>query len=297
MLYNPPRRDKPGGAVGAGVTSGSEERSMHRRTFIASSLVAPALSVANSELLPAERAMLQTTAAVSSREYYQLRRYQLSNGPGVKLAHSFFQDAFVPAANRLGIKPVGVFSVVVGPAMPALYVLAPGSSLETLAHLDSRLMADAEYAKTGQAFLEAPATSPAYSRMESSLMIAFEGWPKIQVPPTLSSPRTFELRTYESPSDRDHVRKVEMFNNGEFDIFHRAGFRSVFYGDTLVGPRLPNLTYMLSFDNLGEREKLWSTFSSLPEWKKLSGSERYAFEEIVSNITNTILSPAPYSQI
>ena len=269
---------------------------MHRRTFIASSLVAPALSVANSELLPGERLLEQATIP-GGREYYQLRRYQLSNGPGVKLAHSFFQEAFVPAANRLGIKPVGVFTVVVGPNTPALYALVPSTSLETLVMLDSRLSADADYAKAGQPFLEAPATSPAYSRMESSLMIAFEGWPKIQPPSSLSGPRIFELRTYESPSDRDHVRKVEMFNSGEFDVFHRAGFRSIFYGDTLVGPRLPNLTYMLSFENLGEREKLWSTFGSLPEWKKLSGSDRYAFEEIVNNITNTILAPAPYSQI
>ncbi|HEV2381238.1 MAG TPA: NIPSNAP family protein [Terriglobia bacterium] len=271
---------------------------MHRRAFIASSLVAPALAVANSELLPGEAANLQTTPAESGREYYELRRYQLSTGPGVKLAHSFFQEALIPAANRLGIRPVGIFSAVVGPNSPSLYVLLPSTSLETLALLDSRLMADQDYAKAGAAFLEAPATSPAYIRMESSLMIAFEGWPKIQVPAsTLSRPRVFELRTYESPSDRDHVRKVEMFNSGEFEVFRSAGFRSVFYGDTLVGSRLPNLTYMLEFDDLGQREKLWSTFGSLPEWKKLSGSQRYAFEEIVSSITNVILSPTPYSQI
>jgi hypothetical protein len=271
---------------------------MHRRTFIASSLVAPALAVAKSGPLSGELADGQTTAAETAREYYELRRYQLRSGPGVKLAHSFFQDALIPAANRLGVKPVGVFNVGVGLNSPSIYVLLPATSLETLVMLDSRLAADAEYAKTGAPFLEAPAASPAYDRMESSLMIAFEGWPKIQAPAlSVNSPRIFELRTYESPSDRDHVRKVEMFNSGEFEIFHRAGFRSVFFGDTLVGSRLPNLTYMLAFDELGQREKLWSTFGSLPEWKKLSGSERYAFEEIVSSITNVILSPTQYSQV
>jgi hypothetical protein len=268
---------------------------MHRRAFVASSLVAPALAAAKSALLPAEPAGLQATTAGQGRQYYELRRYHLRSGPGVKLANSFLQDAFIPAANRLGVKPVGAFNVVVGPSSPSLYVLLPTTSLEPLVMLDSRLAADAEYAKTGAPFLEAPATSPAYDRMESSLMIAFEGWPKIQPPGT--GPRIFELRTYESPSDRDHVRKVEMFNSGEFEIFHRAGFRSVFFGDTLVGSRLPNLTYMLAFDDLGQREKLWSTFGSLPEWKKLSGSERYAFEEIVSSITNVILGPTAYSQI
>jgi NIPSNAP len=130
-------------------------------------------------------------------------------------------------------------------------------------------------------------------------MIAFEGWPKLQVPPATAQngARAFELRTYESPSDADHVRKVEMFNSGEFEVFGHAGFHSVFYGDTLVGSRLPNLTYMLSFDDLADRNKLWAAFGSSPEWKKLSTSPRYAFEEIVSNITNVILSPASYSQI
>jgi hypothetical protein len=235
----------------------------------------------------------------SGREYYQLRRYELRSGPEAKLANSYFEQAFIPAANRLGIRPVGVFNVVAGDRSPSLRVLVPSTSLETLVHLDMRLAADSEYAKTAAEFLEAPATAPAYEHMESSLMFAFEGWPKLQVPSATATrgPRTFELRTYESPSDRDHVRKVEMFNSGEFDVFLHAGFQSVFYGDTLIGSRLPNLTYMLAFDDLASRNKLWSAFGGSPEWKKLSSNARFAFEEIVSNITNVILSPAGYSQI
>ena len=110
-------------------------------------------------------------------------------------------------------------------------------------------------------------------------------------------PRAFELRTYESPSDRDHVRKVEMFNNGEFEVFEKAGFWQVFYGDVLIGTRLPKLTYMLGFEDLTDRSKKWDAFRSSPEWKKLSSLPRYTYEEIVSNITNVILTPAPYSQI
>jgi hypothetical protein len=107
----------------------------------------------------------------------------------------------------------------------------------------------------------------------------------------------FELRTYESPSDQDHRRKVEMFNSGEYDVFEKAGFSQVFYGDVLVGSRLPCLTYMLGFTDLTDRTAKWNAFREAPEWKKLSGSPRYAFESIVSNITNLILSPTTYSQI
>jgi hypothetical protein len=88
-----------------------------------------------------------------------------------------------------------------------------------------------------------------------------------------------------------------MFNSGEFNIFEKAGFWNVFFGDTLIGARLPNLTYMLSFPDLAELESKWKSFRDHPDWKKLSSDPHFAFESIVSNITNLILYPASYSQI
>ncbi len=107
----------------------------------------------------------------------------------------------------------------------------------------------------------------------------------------------FQLRTYESPSNGDHVRKVEMFHRGEFEIFQNAGFGQVFYGDTLVGSRMPSLTYMLTFPELADMTAKWKAFGDDPAWKKLSSSPRYNFEQIVSHISNLILNPTSYSQI
>ena len=112
-----------------------------------------------------------------------------------------------------------------------------------------------------------------------------------------SSSRVFQLRTYESPTMRDHQRKVEMFHTGEFDIFRRAGFWQVFYGDKLIGERLPNLTYMLSFPDLSEMNAKWTAFRTDPEWKKLTASPKFSFESIVTKVSNLILNPASYSQI
>ena len=259
---------------------------MHRRQFLASSLAASALAG-------------QQTSGAKAREYYELRRYSLQRGAQPKLADAFLQEAFIPALNRLSIAPVGVFSADIGPESPSLYVLMPSASVETLVTAAFRLEQDAEYLKAGAAFLNTAAKEPAYARVESSLMVAFEGWPKLTLPPATAEHRSrvFELRTYESATDQDHKRKVEMFNSGEFDVFQRAGFWQVFYGDTLVGPRLPNLTYMLGFPDLAERSRMWKAFGADPGWKKLSSSSRYNFEEIVSNITNIILSPTSYSQI
>ena len=269
---------------------------MKRRNFLASTFAA---SVAGLGASPRAFPSPEDAADDADREYYELKCYHLNSGPQVKAIHDYFRVALLPALNRLSIAPVGVFNVVVGPENPSLYLLLPSRSAETLINARLHLERDAEYLKAGAAFLNAPATAPAFVRVESSLMIAFAGRPRLAIPPATAEhqARVFELRTYESPSDQDHQRKVEMFHSGEFDIFEKAGFWQVFYGDTLIGARLPNLTYMLGFSDLAERNKKWDAFGSAPEWKKLTGSPRFAYEAIVSNITNMILTPTPYSQI
>ncbi|MBV9761721.1 MAG: NIPSNAP family protein [Acidobacteriaceae bacterium] len=260
---------------------------MHRRNFLASSLAAAALPIDASQ------------ANGSGREYYELRRYQLHSGPQQKLANNFVENALIPALNRLGIKPVGAFNLEIGVETPALYVLMPSTSLETLARSELQLAEDAEYQKAGEAFLKAPAIQPPYSRIESTLLIAFEGHPRLTVPPPTAEhgARVFQLRTYESPSNSDHRIKVEMFHSGEFGAFQRAGFWQVFYGDALIGSRLPHLTYMLSFPDIAEMNAKWKAFGADPEWQKLLANPKFNFESIVSNITNLILNPASYSQI
>jgi len=194
---------------------------------------------------------------------------------------------------------VGVFNLTIGPETPVIYVLLPSASLDTLVNLEAHLAGDAQYMSAGTPFLSAPAAAPAYQRIESQLMIAFEKIPGITLPAATATnaARVFELRTYESPSDLDHKRKVEMMQSGEEKIFDKAGFTQVFYGDTLIGPRIPNLTYLLSFESLATRDQHWTAFATSPEWKAMQANPRYAFDEIVSNITNLILTPAPYSQI
>ena len=233
------------------------------------------------------------------REFYQLRKYFFQSGPQLKLADAFFGEAFIPALNRMGFSPVGVFRLDVGQGTPTIYVLIPGSSVEALATVDLRLAKDAAFMKAAEPFWSAPAAAPAYVRYESSLLAAFEGWPKLTLPGStaVKGKRMFQLRTYESPSDGAHVRKVEMFHHGEFEIFQKAGFLPVFFGDALTGERLPKLTYMLAFADEAELTAKWDVFRNDPAWKKLSGDPRYAYEAIVSNIDNLYLTPAGYSQI
>ena len=268
---------------------------MKRREFVTSSLAASAMAGLGST----GEAAGGGGAGDPAPEYYQLIVCRLRRGPQVKLTDDFLRDAALPAMGRSGVGPVGVFSTMIGPDSPTVYVLVPSPSLEAVATLPQRLFADPEFLKAGAAYINAPATEPGYVRLETSLLAAFVGMPKLEVPPTTAerAPRIFELRIYESHSKKANLTKIKMFNEGEIAIFRRTGLRPVFFGETLIGSRLPNLTYMLTFDSIEQRDKNWSTFVSDPEWKKLSTTPGYTDAETVSNISNVLLSPAPYSQI
>lgn len=85
-----------------------------------------------------------------------------------------------------------------------------------------------------------------------------------------------------------------MFNEGgETAIFKKLNFNAVFYGEVIAGSRMPNLMYMTSFENMEDRKAHWKSFSSDPDWKKLSGRE--AYKNNVSKIDITFLRPADYS--
>jgi hypothetical protein len=269
---------------------------MDRRSFVAASLASSASAFSSQT---ASHSAMGASPSTGSREFYHLRRYDLQMGPQTALAEQFFSEALIPALTRLGVGPVGAFKLDIGPQTPSYYLLVPGSSVVTLATMDTHLAQDEIFIQAAEPFWAAPATSPAFHRVESSLLLAFEGWPKLVTPASSATKakRIFQLRTYESPSHAAHVRKVEMFNHGEFEIFQRTGLHPVFFAETLVGSRMPSLTYMLTFADTHELESNWAAFSADPAWKKLSTSPRYAYESIVSNISNLILSPLSASQI
>jgi hypothetical protein len=148
-------------------------------------------------------------------------------------------------------------------------------------------------------FANVPPTDPAYVRKESSLLLAFTGIPKLEIPPQVAEKksRIFELRTYEAHSRKANRKKVEMFNVGEIAIFRRTGLRPVFFGEGLIGTKLPQLTYMLVFDDMPAHDKCWTAFGGDPEWKKLSTTPGYTNAEILTNITSVFLRPAGYSQV
>jgi hypothetical protein len=236
----------------------------------------------------------ESRSGESQREYYELRAYRLKSADKQKIVLDYLKAAAIPALNRINIKPVGVFTVL-EPESPDLYVLLPHKSLESVVTASGLIGSDADYRKAAASVLDAPKSDPAYERIESTLMLAFEAVPKLETP-TKADSRIFQLRIYESHNSLAAKKKIEMFNTGgEIAVFRKAGMNPVFFGQSLIGPKLPNLTYMLGFDDMDAKEKAWNVFREHPDWKKLKEDPYY--KDTVSNVTNIMLRPASCSQI
>jgi hypothetical protein len=260
---------------------------MDRREFLAATAVAA--------VAPLPR--LDELGQTASRQYIELRRYRLLPGTKQRAFTAFVGDAAIPAMNRAGVSRVGAFTVVYGENAPSLLLVLAHPTLDTVVSLRERLASDAQYTRAGAAILEAPLSDPAFVRVETTLLRAFEAMPRVEPSPAAGSatPRIYELRTYESHSDRAALNKLRMFNAGEVPIFRRAGLSPVFFGETVVGASMPSLTYMLTFSDMAARDAAWSRFGQDPEWKTLSADPQY--RDNVSVISDIILQPTAYSQI
>lgn len=259
---------------------------MNRRTFLALSGAASVAAVTNP---------VSAAQSAAKRDYYELRQFILDNEDQKKGLDAFLKTAFIPAANRLGVKPVGVFYGDKG--ISPVYMLLRYPSLEKMAGFLAELASDSELLEKGADFINAPASAPAFKRMESSLMVAFTGMPQVETP-AKSPGRVFQLRIYESPSVKAGLKKIEMFNDaGEIKIFREVGLNPVFFGQTLAGSKMPNLTYMLGFESMEAQQAAWKRFGAHPDWKRISKLPEYADKEILCGITNLPLTAAEYSQI
>lgn len=265
---------------------------MKRRSFVKASI----LTSAAATLLDTSTMASITDHPKTEGEFYELRVYSLKNDAQQKLVEDYLQNAAIPAFNRIGIKSVGVFTELKPEGHTKIYVLIPFNSMADFLNLTNNLDKDAVYQQQGATYLNAPATGPAYERIESSLLKAFAHMPKMALP--AKQARIFELRQYQSASENAGKMKIEMFNDeGEIDIFKRLGFRPVFFAETLIGPLRPNLTYMVTFDDMAAHDNHWKAFGGDAEWKKISSVPDYADAKLVSKITSTFIVPTAYSQI
>ena len=267
---------------------------MRRREFLATSAAAAVGVFAPKPIFAA--------GSGSDRQLLELRSYHFASPTKQQAFESYLAAAGVAGFNRAGIKPVGVFKLLSAdnPQLKLqqdstdLWVLLPHPSMESVVSLESRLGADEQLQNAGREVLATPKSDPAFSRYDSTLLLAMEGFPRVQTP-MKSESRVLQLRTYESHNQERAANKLAMFNAGEFEVFHQAGMPGVFFGGAVVGQNLPQLTYMVAHENRADVDKNWKAFFSAPGWKTLSSNPSY--KDNVSKVINLLLRPAQGSQI
>lgn len=271
---------------------------MKRREFLAASCAAGLAPLSQlAQAAPADA----PAGTPSDKQILELRVYRLTSEDQRKRLDEFLAKVEIPTLNRLGITPVGVFAPL--PTDPKegkkqdLYVLLTHKTAESVVSLPARLAADEKYNADGQAFLSLPVADPPYDRIESSMLLAFDGCPKVEVPEKKDT-RVYQLRIYESYCARKAIKKMEMFNTGgEMALFRKLGMAPVFFGQAIVSSRLPHLSYMVTFPDADTQKACWAKFMAAPEWDKLKSDPAYADTVIGPKITNIEMKAMPSSQI
>jgi hypothetical protein len=226
-------------------------------------------------------------------QYYEVRVYTTQSAEQRQRINDYWQNAGVPAYNRMGIQPIGVFTELQDSPTNKIYVVIPYDSLEIFAAAPGKLAADTNYQQAAADYLSATKANAAYERFESSLLVAFDGAKHLTVPAV--KPNIFELRTYLSPSEGKGINKVRMFNSGEIPLMKQVQLGPIFFGRTLIGTKLPCLTYLLSDESLEAHKKHWQAFNSSLIWENLSNDPQYTNN--VSAGISIMLKRTPASQI
>src|SRR5262245_23223685 len=105
----------------------------------------------------------------------------------------------------------------------------------------------------------------------------------------------YELRVYSCLPGRLPAL-LKRFETQTLRIWEKHGIRQAGFWTTLVGESNNDLTYLLAWESLAEREKRWGAFMSDPEWiAARADSEKDG--QIVANITNSFLQPTAFSSV
>lgn len=259
---------------------------MDRRGFLsasAASLAAGAASAADS----------------AGNQFFEVRELKLRNSKAQQSQRllAFFEQAHLPMTKRVGVAAVGYFSVYLGEESPRFYLI---SAYDSLAHMQAVLEAKA----ADKAWMKASAElgsgpNPPFDRVHSRLLRAFDGMKRLEAPPIDADkpPRFFDLRTYQAETFHDVREKINMFNTEEIAIFRKTGINPVFFGETIVGDKMPNLTYLTWYDDEAGRAKAWQAFLAHPDWIRIRSKPGWGNDDIVADVGNTHLKPLPFSPI
>jgi hypothetical protein len=236
-------------------------------------------------------------AQAASQYYYQIKIYHFKNKAQEDRLDSYFQNAYLPALHKAGIKDVGVFKVIKQDSLDRkIYVFIPYRTWDALENTDQKILKDQQYLDAGKDYIDAAYNNSPYSRIETIITRAFVNAPEPNIPNLTGkkADRVYELRSYEGATEKLHASKVKMFNVGnEMAIFKKYNMNGVFYSEVIAGSHMPNLMYMTTYNNKQDNIDKWKQFGSDPNFVALGKMPEY--QKNVSHNEQVFLYPTDYS--
>jgi hypothetical protein len=105
----------------------------------------------------------------------------------------------------------------------------------------------------------------------------------------------YELRIYRTMPGRLPAL-LSRFQNHTLRIWERYGIRQAGFWTTVVGESAGDLTYLLAWENLAEREQKWAAFQGDAEWQAVR-AESEKDGPINWNVSNQFLTPTAFSAV
>lgn len=105
----------------------------------------------------------------------------------------------------------------------------------------------------------------------------------------------YEMRVYHPVPGR-LPNLLARFNDHTLRIWDKHGIRQVGFWTTLVGENAFDLTYMIAWESMAEREVKWTAFQTDPEWIRVR-SESEKDGAINASISNQFLAPTSFSAL
>jgi hypothetical protein len=228
--------------------------------------------------------------------FYAIQTFYLKNGTQPARIHEHFSKVAIPAIRERHDGPVIALEALVAPHMPQVAMVIGFRSLEEMWALHTSLGKNKDLGRKYQEWQTGP--EPPFESQSNVLLEAADYSPDLENDKQpRKTQRVFELRQYHSPTWAQLQALHERFAGPEIRIFHRCGIHPVFYTSTLIGPNIPNLTYLIPFENLDAREKAWNAFAADPEWIKARKESIDKHGQISSVIQIALYKATPYSPV
>ena len=105
----------------------------------------------------------------------------------------------------------------------------------------------------------------------------------------------YEIRVYRCVPGRLPAL-LKRFETITLKLWEKHSIRQAGFWTTLVGESNNELTYMLAWESLAERERIWNAFAADPEWiSKRAETEKDG--PIVQTLSNQLLTPTMFSSV